>query len=411
MDEPRFPTRVGSARWIATLASMTAVVALSIDMSLPAQPTLATTFGVTSETAQLTLSVFLIGFACAQLVVGYLSDAWGRRRVLLTGLAMFSLGGIACALSPSIEVLIVCRALQGIGGAAAPVVARAMVRDTQPAAHAARLLSTMLAALAVAPMIAPTIGSVLLAALGWRAIFASLAVCGAALFVLANLTLRETLEPERRLVASPRGLVRGFATFFATPGTRLPMLISCASFAGQFAYIADSPFVLIEGYGVSTEVFAIYFGITAFALMIGSLTGRWMLRAGRSPGGMLIIGTTILLAGGVLVTIGTRVGGLGIAGFVPPMLVYFFGVGITSPSATAMAMEPVPQIAGTASAAIGFLTMTAGALAGYETTKIGGSSPRTFALVVLVMGAVAAVLACAAALVRRHRRATGRTHP
>src|SRR5262245_62058922 len=121
----RAPLQIGSARWIATLAAMTAVTALSIDMSLPAQPTLAATFDVESATAQLTLSVFLIGFACAQLITGYLSDAFGRRRVLLSGLALFAISGIACALSPSIEVLIACRALQGIGAAAAPVVARA----------------------------------------------------------------------------------------------------------------------------------------------------------------------------------------------------------------------------------------------------------------------------------------------
>ena len=404
MDQPRRPTAIGSKAWIATLAALTAVVALSIDMSLPAQPTLAETFDVPSETAQLTLSVFLFGFGCAQLVVGYLADSWGRRPVLLGGLALFTLGGIACAVSPCIEVLIACRVLQGIGAAGPPVVARAMVRDTQPPSHAARLLSTMLAALAIAPMIAPLIGSGLLAVFGWRAIFATLAGCGAVLFVLARFTLTETLALERRRAASPRGLLRNFRQFFATPGTRLPLLIGCASFAGQFAYIADSPFVLMGGYHVSRIEFSIYFGSTALALMIGSLTGGQILRAGRSPRAMVVTGALLLLLGGVLVTIGTRIDELGIVGFLPPMIVYFFGVGIASPSATALAMDPVPQIAGTASAALGFMTMMSGALAGYETTKIGGSSPRTFALVVLVMGAVAAVLAGATALVRRHPR-------
>src|SRR5690348_16267189 len=108
MSGIRAPSRIGSGRWIATLAAMTAVTALSIDMSLPAQPTLASTFDVSSATAQLTLSVFLIGFACAQLITGYLSDAFGRRRVLVAGLLLFSAAGIACALSPSIEVLIAC---------------------------------------------------------------------------------------------------------------------------------------------------------------------------------------------------------------------------------------------------------------------------------------------------------------
>jgi DHA1 family bicyclomycin/chloramphenicol resistance-like MFS transporter len=404
MSSLRAPSRVGSARWIATLAAMTAVTALSIDMSLPAQPTLAATFNVSSATAQLTLSVFLVGFACAQLITGYLSDAFGRRRVLLGGLLVFSAAGVACALSPSIEILIACRALQGVAAAAAPVVARAMVRDTQPASQAARLLSTMLAALAVAPMVAPVIGGGLLTLIGWRAIFATLAGCGVVLFVLAQWTLVETLPPERRLSPSPRGLVRGYAEFFRTPGVKLPMLISCASFAGQFGYIADSPFVLIGGYHVDASHYGFYFATTALALMLGSLAGGKMLRAGRSPGAMLVIGASTLLLGGVLVVAGTHAS-LGIVGLMAPLVVFFFGIGITSPSATALALQPVPHIAGTASAAIGFFSTTAGALSGYMTTRIGGSSPRLFSLVMLVTGALAAALAITGAIVRHRMRA------
>ncbi len=403
MAGPRSPLPIGSTRWVVTLAAMTAVIALSIDMSLPAQPTLAATFHVENATAGLTLSVFMIGFAIAQLIVGYLSDAWGRRRVLLGGLGLFVVAAIACSLAPSIEVLLVFRVLQGIGGSAAPVVARAMVRDTQPAQQAARLLSTMLATLAIAPMIAPSIGSLVLQWFGWRAIFAMLALCGFVLLVIAHRTLSETHPTERRLVASPLGLLRGFRTFFTTPGTRLPMLISVTSFAGQFAYIADSPFVYMEGFHTSEATFSILFGLTALALMLGSLTGGRMLRAGRSPGAMVVIGASILVVAGIALTIGTRSGSFGIAGFLVPMTVYFFGVGLAQPSATALALEPVPHIAGTASAAIGFLTMTAGALAGYGTTKIGGSDPHAFALVVAVMAVVAASIAATTAYLRRRR--------
>jgi len=161
--------------------------------------------------------------------------------------------------------------------------------------------------------------------------------------------------------------------------------------------------VLMHGYGVSTEAFGIYFGATAFALMLGSLTGSRMLRGGGSPNIMIVTGTTILLVGGVLVTIGTHVEQLGIAGFLAPMILYFFGVGISGPSATALALEPVAHIAGTASAAIGFLTMISGALSGYLTTRIGGTDPRIFALVVTVMGAIAWTVAIATALLRRRR--------
>lgn len=399
----RAPSRIGSARWIATLAAMTAVTALSIDMSLPAQPTLAATFGVSSATAQLTLSLFLIGFACAQLITGYLSDAFGRRRVMLGGLALFTFSGVACALSPSIHVLLACRVLQGVGAAAAPVVARAMVRDTQPAKEAARLLSTMLAALAVAPMVAPVIGGALLSVVGWRAIFATLAGCGVLLFALAHFTLQETLPPQKRVEPSPSGLVRNYLAFFRTPGVRLPMMISCAAFAGQFGYIADSPFVIIGGYHVDAAHYGFYFATTAFALMLGSLTGARILRAGRSPGAMLVMGGALLMLGGTLVVFGTR-SSLGIAGLMAPLVVFFFGIGITSPSATALALEPVPHIAGTASAAIGFFSTLAGVIAGYETTKIGGSSPRLFSVLMFVAGTLVAALAVAGAIMRRRQR-------
>lgn len=402
-DPRRLRATIGSTRWIVTLAALTAVVAMSIDMSLPAQPTLAQTFDVSDETAGLTLSVFLLGFAVAQLFVGYLSDAWGRRPVMLGGLATFSLAGIACAAAPSIEVLIACRALQGIAASAAPVVVRAMVRDTQPTEIAARVMSTMLAALAIAPMVAPVVGGMVLSLLGWRGIFAALACCGVLLFVLAHVSLEETLPADRRRAPSVRGLVAGFSRFFGATGTKLPILVTSASFAGQFAYIAASPFVLMDGYHVSSDAYGFYFAATAFALMIGSLAGARLLRAGRSPGAMIVLGTALLVIGGVLVVIGTRIDGAGIAGFLPGMLIYFFGAAITTPSATALAMEPVPQIAGVASSIVGFAMMSAGAIAGYLTTRIGGASPRTFALVVVAMGTLAAMFAWVAALLRRWR--------
>jgi DHA1 family bicyclomycin/chloramphenicol resistance-like MFS transporter len=181
------------------------------------------------------------------------------------------------------------------------------------------------------------------------------------------------------------------------------MLVSCASFAGQFAYISDSPFVLIDGYGVAPGHYGFYFAATALALMLGSLGGGRMLRAGRSPRAMLRLGASLLLVGGVLVVVLTRAH-LGLAGFVGPMLVYFLGIGLTSPSATALAMEPVPHLAGTASAAVGSLQMVAGALAGYQTTRLGGSSPRIFAEVVAVMGTLAFLLALGASRRRAGHR-------
>jgi len=393
---PRWPSLIGSRGWILSLAALTAVVALSIDLSLPAQPTLARYFDVADEDAQLTLSLFMVGFAGCQIVIGYFADAWGRRRVLAGGLAVFVVAGIGCTISPSIEVLIACRVLQGAGAAAGPVVARAMVRDTQPAAQAAGILSTMLSVLAIAPMVAPMLGGGLLQILDWRAIFGTLAVAGLAMYTLARTTLTETLPAERRSPASLRGLIGNYRKVLSTPGTRLPMLVFCATFAGQFAYIADSPFVLLEGYRVSNTAYGFYFASTALSLMLGSMTGGRMLRAGRAPREMIVIGGVILAFGGATLAAGTYLE-LGIAGFMVPIGIYFFGAGIVAPSSTALAMEPVPEVAGTASAAIGCVVMVSGAVSGYLTTRIGGSDPEVFSRIIIAMSAIALSLALLAA--------------
>ena len=189
-EPERLRARVGSRRWVLTLASLTGITALSIDMSLPAQPTLVRELAVGPDVAQLTLGLFLAGYACGQLMFGFLSDSLGRRRVLLGGLVIFTIAGAACAAAPSIGLLLAARIVQGFGAAAAPVIARAMVRDTQPAASAARMLSTIMAVLALAPMIAPILGSWLLAHLGWHAIFVTLALIGSGFTAMSALTLQ-----------------------------------------------------------------------------------------------------------------------------------------------------------------------------------------------------------------------------
>jgi DHA1 family bicyclomycin/chloramphenicol resistance-like MFS transporter len=391
---------IGSARWVATLAALTAVTALSIDMSLPAQPTLARVFGVPSDRAQLTLSLFLLGFSLGQLVAGPLSDARGRRPVLLGGLLLYAMAGFVCALAGSLTVLLVCRFIQGAAAAAGPVIVRAMVRDTQPPEGAARLLSTLVAVLAIAPMVAPLIGAVLLAQLGWRAIFAMLGMVGLLFTALAALTLEETRPASQTAVLTPRSIARGFAQFLGAPGTRIPTLLICVSFAGQFAFISASPFVLIDGYGVSPGRFPLYFGSAALALMIGSTAGGRLLRSGMETRTLLVVGSLTMALAGVAAVAGTQVAALGAMGLMVPTVLDYVGIGLMGPSAVALAMEPVPAIAGTASAAIGFLQMASGALSGYLVTRAGGSDPRTLAVVLAGMGLLAAALVQIAA----HRR-------
>lgn len=385
---------VGSRSWIAALAALTATTALSIDMSLPAQPTIARDFGVPPETAQLTLAVFLAAFAIGQLGFGFVSDSIGRKRVLVAGLGAFTVGGVLCAVSTSMPTLLAARALQGLGAAGGPVVARAMVRDTQPVTSAARILATMVAALAVAPMVAPLIGGALLATVGWHAIFIGLAIVGVAMLWLAG-ALGETRPPEHRVPLVPAGLFAAIRTFAATPGTRVPTALVCVGFAGQFAFISASPFVFIEHYGASELGFAACFACVALALMAGAVTGRRLLLE-RAPGGVALIGTVLACGGGAVAAAVAWSDRLGPVGLLAPMMIYFVGIGVANSPAIALAMEPVPRIAGTASAVIGALQMVCGAGAGWLVTRIGGSDPRALATTAALAGAIMVVLARAA---------------
>ncbi|MCC2669046.1 MAG: major facilitator transporter [Armatimonadetes bacterium] len=360
------------------LAALTALTALSIDMSLPAMPLLERTFGVGVSAVQLSLSLFLIGFAGGQLVWGPLSDRIGRRPVLLGGLAVFTLAGLACAASTSLPAL---RGLQGIGASAGPVMARAMVRDRFDTRQGAGVLSQITQVMIVAPLIAPTLGGYLLVFSGWPSIFVVLGSLGALLLAVSWRVLPETLV-ERHAHAGGAGYLReGFRAVLTHPDSLRATLTVCFSYAGMFAYISGSPFILIELFHVPKQHFGLFFALTAAALMAGATTNRILLPR-RSPTVLLTLGLRLILAAGVLLALLTtaRVGGL--AGVIAPMMVYLFGLGLVQPNATAAAMAPHARLAGISSSVIGGLQTAAGALAGYCVGAFYNHTPASLAVTV-----------------------------
>ena len=317
-------TVVGSRRWIALLAALTATTALSIDMSLPAQPAMAREMGVSPDVGQLTLGLFLAGFAVGQLLFGYLSDAFGRRRVLLVALGVFAVGGVLCALSASMTP---CCA-RAWCKASAPRVSGACARHgaRHPAARQrARMLSIMVSALAVAPLVRRS-SAARPSHLGWHAIFVVLAAVGVTFFTLAATSLGETLPPERRTPLAAGAVLRNVRLFFGTPGTRIPTALVCLAFAGQFAFIADSPFVLIDRFGVPPSEYGLWFGATALALMSGATLAGHLLRK-RAASQVILAGAAFLALGGMATTLAVRLPGAGPVALVAPMLLYFFGIG------------------------------------------------------------------------------------
>lgn len=377
-----------SRAFVVLLGALTALTALSIDMSLPALPRLAAVFATTPDKAQLTLSVFLIGFAIGQLAYGPVSDRFGRRPVLLFGLVVYAAGGIGCAISGSIDQLILFRLLQGIGGCVGRVMGPAIVRDEFHAQRGAQVLSYVTLVMALAPLIAPVIGGYLLVIADWQAIFLVLAAFGAIVLAVIATRFGESSKYRDPQATQVPTLLRNYARFLAHRACLGHALINCFVFAGLFSYISGSSFVFIEVFGLPAQIYGILFGVTASAFMAGaSLNGRFVRR--RRPQVVLRIGLAIVLAGGAAMLLWTLILP-SVTGVLVPIVVYVFGMAFVFPNATAAAMEPLPRMAGVASSLIGSSQMAVGSLAGYLVNRFYDKTPLAMATGI----AASAALAC-----------------
>jgi MFS transporter, DHA1 family, multidrug resistance protein len=351
------------APWLTLLiAALTALPALSIDMGLPALPELADGLGVEAGAAQLSIGLFLLGFALAQLACGPLSDRFGRRPVLLAGLGLFAAAGLGCAAAPTLPTLLACRVLQGIGACAGTVLARAIIRDLFSGEEAAAKLSQATAIMALGPIVAPAVGAAVLAVAGWRAIFVLLGAGGLVLLLAVAFGLAETIPAKDGQALAPRALARNAAGFFGNRQALGNALVVAFLFGGMFAYVAASPFALMEALGTGTAAFSGLFALTAFGIMAGALAGPRLVRAaGRRPAvlGGLVLGAA---AGAALLAL-ALVGRAGLPAVIALVALYTFTRGMVVPAATAAAMEPMGHAAGLASGLLGALQMAGAALA------------------------------------------------
>lgn len=358
------------------LAALTALTALSIDMSLPAIPEFQRIFGVAPASAQLTLSLFLAGFAFGQLGCGPLSDRLGRRPVLLAGLGLFSLAGLACAAAPSLGWLLFGRFLQGLGASVGPVVARAIVRDSYDAENASSVLSQIVQVMIIAPLVAPTLGGYLLVEFGWPSVFLALGVGGALLALVCWRSLPETSKG----TGGASALV-GLRSLLTHRQSLRHVLCVCAVYAGMFAYVGGSPLVLMDVFGVSERHFGVYFALTAASLLVSATLNRALLKRHIPSSTLLTWGVRIVLVSGLLLPFTM---GLGLAGVLVPMMGYLFGQGLLMPNATAAAMAPHGRSAGVVSSAIGFLQTAGGAVTGYLVGHFFNGTPLSLAVIVAI---------------------------
>ena len=337
---------------IVLLGVMVALGPLTIDMYLPALPKIADELSVSSSVVQLTLTGTLAGLALGQLIVGPLSDSLGRRRPLMAGIVLHMVASVLCMLAPNLVVLGVARVLQGVGAAAAMVVAIAVVGDLFADSAAATVLSRLMLVLGVAPVVAPSLGAAVLLHASWHWVFSVLVVLAGALLALAALALPETLPPSHRRPLRVRGIAATYGELLRDARFVILVLVAALGMSGLFAYIAGASFVLQGRFGLDQQVFALVFGAGAVAL-IGATQFNVVLLKKFAPQVIVLWAlVAALLAGGVFVGLSSaHVGGL--AGFVAPVWAILAAMGLVIPNAPAVALSRHPDAVGTAAALLG----------------------------------------------------------
>ncbi|WP_433449911.1 multidrug effflux MFS transporter [Streptomyces sp. CA-142005] len=374
------------------LGGLTATPPLAMDMYLPSLPEVTRSLHAPAATVQLTLTACLLGMALGQLVVGPMSDRWGRRRPLLAGLAVYLLATALCALAPNVETLVAFRLAQGLAGAAGIVIARAVVRDLYDGVAMARFFSTLMLVSGVAPIVAPLIGGQILRVTDWRGVFVVLTVVGVLLAALVLLRLPETLPPAERHDGGVQAALRAMRGLLADLPFSGYMLAGGFAFAALFAYISASPFVIQEIYGASPQTFSLLFGLNSVGLVAAGQANGKLLVGRVALEKVLACGlAVIVLAATALLLMST--GALGEVGLPPiaaALFVLMSAMGITLPNAQTLALLRTRHAVGSASALLGTSSFLVGAVASPLVGVAGEHTAVPMAVVQLVGALVAA---------------------
>lgn len=373
---------LGSRGLIVLLGLLTAIGPLSIDMYLPGMPALRDELHTTDAQAQISLSTFFVGLAAGQLLLGPLSDRFGRRGVLLFGAVLYIAASLACLLAPAIDTLVASRLVQGLGAAAGPVVSRAVIRDVYHGREAARAQSFVILVMAIAPLVAPFIGGYVVKYFGWRAIFAVLTAFGFVALGLIVLILSETHPPVRRLSITLTSRFAAFATVLRRPQALAYLMCGALAFASLFAYITGAPFVLIERFGIAPEHFGYFFAANVLGMMVGNyLNGRLVVQYG--PSCMLLVGTIVTTGASAGMVLAWTAGQLSLAMLLALIFCATSVIGLVGGNTIALLLDLFPASAGAASALFGVFQFGLGAAAA---AAVGWLPLDTTGAMVAVMG-------------------------
>ena len=402
MDTTLEPTAAAAPaktlKFVLILGGLSAFGPLSIDMYLPALPRMAADLHAADTTVQLTLTAFIVGLSIGQLVAGPLSDTLGRRRPLVTGLVLYVLGSILCAVAADAWLLVAARVVQALGAAAGIVIARAAVRDLFSGTAMTKFFSTLMLVSGLAPILAPLAGGQLLRWTSWRGVFVVLTVIGVLLLVAAVVALPESLPASRRTPGQLGGVMRAYGRLLRDRDFVGYALASGLLFAAMFAYISGSSFALQGVYGLSPQTYSLVFGLNGVGIVLaGQLNGRLVGRF--SERALLLAGLLAGAVGGLGVTLAV-VTHLPLVAVLIPLLVMVSSIGLVMPNSTSLALASHARSAGAASALIGVLQFLVG---GFSTPLVGLGGQGTAVPMALTMAGFA-LLALLAFLTLPRRR-------
>jgi MFS transporter, DHA1 family, multidrug resistance protein len=371
---------------LALLALLSAFTPLSIDMYLPALPVIGVDLHGTVGDIQLTLSAFMIAFGFGQIFYGPAGDRFGRRPVILSGIAIYVVASIGCAFAAEAGQLVVLRLLQGLSACGGVVLARTMVRDLAEKDQAARAMSLMMACTSIAPMLAPLIGGQILWFAGWRAIFWTLAVIGVLALTAAYVRLPETLRPEYRQPLVLSSILKRFGELVRHRAFMGYAFTSTFQFAALMSFLSGSPFVFIEKYGVAPRAYGLIFGGMVVFMTIGSLLNAKFVPvfgANRILRYAVIVPAIAGPAALVMGLIEARYGTLGMWPFLLCFGPQIATISLIGPNSMAMALQRYPHMAGTASSLMGVMQFGLGAVFG---AIVGQTFDGTIAPMTTAMG-------------------------
>ena len=372
---------------LCLLGSLSVVSPFAIDMYLPAFPELAREFDVPTTTIALTLSSYFIGLALGQVAYGPLLDRFGRKKPLVVGLSLFVVASFGCTAAPNVNALVALRFIQALGGCVAQVASLAMVRDFFPVKDSAKVLSLLILFIAASPLLAPTVGSLVITAFGWKAAFYALAGVVATILALVYFLLPEGHTPDPDISLKPGQVLAEYFAILRNPRFATYALAGAFSFAGLFTYVAGSPIIFMDGFHVSPKTYSLIFAGLSVGFIgcsqINVLLLRWF-----ECESLLFSFVIVQVITGAVFLGGAFAGWCGIGATLVLLFILLGCIGLTNPNASALALAPFTKNGGSASALLGFFQLGVGAMI---STGISRATPEDSILIIAILAATAAL--------------------